>query len=60
MYQLDFSVLNEYLPAIMNGLVMTIKISIMSIILGSIMGVAGALILGSVVLSQRPAGGQRP
>ena len=43
MYQLDFSVLNEYLPAIMNGLVMTIKISIMSIILGSIMGVAGAL-----------------
>ncbi|MPM39526.1 Glutamine transport system permease protein GlnP [bioreactor metagenome] len=43
MYQLDFSVLNEYLPAIMSGLVMTIKISIMSIILGSIMGVAGAL-----------------
>ncbi len=43
MYQLDFSVLSEYMPAILDGLLMTIKISILSIILGSIMGVAGAL-----------------
>lgn len=43
MYQLDFSVLSEYMPAIIDGLLMTIKISILSIILGSIMGVAGAL-----------------
>ncbi len=43
MYQLDFGVLREYLPAILDGLYMTIQISILSIILGSIMGVAGAL-----------------
>lgn len=43
MYQLDFSVLSEYMPAIIDGLLMTIKISILSIILGSVMGVAGAL-----------------
>ena len=43
MYQLDFGVLSEYLPAIIDGLYMTIQISILSIILGSIMGVAGAL-----------------
>lgn len=43
MYQLDFSVLSEYMPAILDGLLMTIKISILSIILGSIMGIAGAL-----------------
>lgn len=43
MYQLDFGVLREYLPAILDGLYMTIQISILSIILGSVMGVAGAL-----------------
>lgn len=43
MYQLDFTVLREYLPAILDGLVMTIQVSVLAIILGSIMGVAGAL-----------------
>ena len=43
MYQLDFTVLQEYLPAILDGLVMTIQVSVLAIILGSIMGVAGAL-----------------
>ena len=43
MYQLDFTVLREYLPAILDGLVMTVQVSVLAIILGSIMGVAGAL-----------------
>ena len=43
MYQLDFTVLQEYLPAILDGLIMTIQVSVLAIILGSIMGVAGAL-----------------
>ena len=43
MYQLDFTVLQEYLTAILDGLVMTIQVSVLAIILGSIMGVAGAL-----------------
>jgi polar amino acid transport system permease protein len=42
-YQLDFTVLREYLPAILDGLVMTVQVSVLAIILGSIMGVAGAL-----------------
>lgn len=43
MYQLDFGVLAEYMPSIMDGLLMTIKISILSIVFGTIMGIMGAL-----------------
>ena len=43
MYHLDFHVLVEYLPSIMDGLFMTIKISIMSIIAGTLLGILGAL-----------------
>lgn len=43
MYQLDFSVLTEYMPALLEGLNMTIQISILSIIFGTIMGILGAL-----------------
>lgn len=43
MYQLDFGVLVEYLPSIMDGLIMTIKISILSIFLGTFFGIVGAL-----------------
>ena len=56
MQHLDFSVLIEYLPAIMDGLFMTIKISVMSIILGSIMGVGGALCRTSKSLLLRSIG----
>ena len=52
MYQLDFGVLTEYWPSMMDGLAMTIKISVLSIILGTVMGILGALcrISGSLIL----------
>ena len=52
MYQLDFGVLAEYWPSMMDGLVMTIKISVLSIILGTVMGILGALcrISGNLIL----------
>ena len=43
MYQLDFGVLTEYWPSMMDGLAMTIKISVLSIMLGTLMGILGAL-----------------
>ncbi len=43
MYTLDFSVLVQYWPAMLAGLEMTIKISALSIVFGTAMGVAGAL-----------------
>lgn len=43
MYQLDFGVLTEYWPSMLDGLLMTIKISILSIMLGTVLGVLGAL-----------------
>lgn len=39
---LDFGILVEYWPAILNGVVMTVKISILSILLGTLIGIAGA------------------
>lgn len=39
---LDFGILVEYWPAILGGVVMTVKISILSIILGTAIGIAGA------------------
>jgi polar amino acid transport system permease protein len=42
-YQLDFGVLVEYIPSIVDGLIMTIKISVLSIFLGTFMGIMGAL-----------------
>ena len=52
MYQLDFGVLAEYWPSMMDGLVMTIKISVLSIILGTVLGILGALcrISGNLIL----------
>lgn len=43
MYHLSFDVLVEYWPALMSGVVMTIEISVLSIIFGTILGVIGAL-----------------
>jgi polar amino acid transport system permease protein len=43
MYKLDFGVLVEYLPQMLAGLRMTFVISLLSIIGGTILGVAGAL-----------------
>jgi polar amino acid transport system permease protein len=43
MYQLHFGVLIEYLPAIIDGLIITVKISILSIIFGTLIGILGAL-----------------
>jgi polar amino acid transport system permease protein len=43
MHNLNFSVLLEYWPAMLVGLQMTIKISVLSILLGTLMGLAGAL-----------------
>jgi polar amino acid transport system permease protein len=43
MYKLDFGVLVEYLPQMLAGLKMTFVISVLSIIGGTILGVAGAL-----------------
>lgn len=43
MYKLDFSVLIEFLPAIKDGLCMTMLISALAIIGGTICGVTGAL-----------------
>jgi len=43
MYRLNFAVLLEYWPAFLAGLQMTIKVSVLSIFFGTLMGVAGAL-----------------
>jgi polar amino acid transport system permease protein len=43
MHNLNFSVLLEYWPAMLAGLRMTIKISVLSIFFGTLMGLAGAL-----------------
>jgi len=43
MYKLDFRVLIEYLPQLLDGLKWTFLISVMSVIGGTILGVAGAL-----------------
>ena len=43
MYKLNFAVLTEYWPALLAGLQMTVKVSVMSIFFGTLMGVAGAL-----------------
>ncbi len=43
MFNLNFRVLVEYLPAMLQGLEMTIYISALSIVFGTIMGLAGAL-----------------
>jgi len=43
MYKLDFGVLVEYLPQLLDGLKWTFLISVMSVIGGTILGVAGAL-----------------
>lgn len=43
MQHLNFSVLLEYWPAILGGLRMTVKISAMSILFGTLMGLVGAL-----------------
>jgi polar amino acid transport system permease protein len=43
MFSLNFRVLVEYLPAMLQGLQMTIYISALSIVFGTIMGLAGAL-----------------
>ena len=39
MHQLDFKVIIEYLPAILDGLAMTVQISILSIICGTGIGI---------------------
>jgi polar amino acid transport system permease protein len=43
MYKLNFAVLTEYWPALLAGLQMTVKVSVLSILFGTVMGVAGAL-----------------
>jgi polar amino acid transport system permease protein len=43
MYKLNFAVLLEYWPALLAGLQMTIRVSVLSIFFGTLMGVAGAL-----------------
>ena len=43
MYKLNFAVLAEYWPALLAGLQMTVKVSLLSIFFGTLMGVAGAL-----------------
>jgi polar amino acid transport system permease protein len=43
MYKLNFAVILEYWPALLAGLQMTIKVSVLSILFGTLMGVAGAL-----------------
>jgi polar amino acid transport system permease protein len=43
MYKLNFAVLLEYWPAFLAGLQMTVKVSVLSILFGTLMGVAGAL-----------------
>jgi polar amino acid transport system permease protein len=42
-YSLDFGILAEYMPSILDGLLVTIKISALSIVFGTVMGVVGAL-----------------
>lgn len=43
MYQLDFGVIIEYWPAIVEGIITTVKISVFSILLGTLFGIVGAL-----------------
>jgi polar amino acid transport system permease protein len=43
MYHLDFKVLIEYLPQLLDGLKWTLIISVLSVIGGTVFGVAGAL-----------------
>ncbi|EGO62155.1 amino acid ABC transporter permease [Acetonema longum] len=43
MHQLEFKVIIEYMPAILDGLAMTVQISALSIICGTVIGVLGAL-----------------
>lgn len=43
MYKLNFAVLVEYWPAMLDGLIMTVKVSAWSILFGTLMGLAGAL-----------------
>jgi len=43
MYQLHFEIILEYLPAILGGLWTTVEISLLSILCGTVIGVAGAL-----------------
>lgn len=43
MYELDFTVLTEYMPAIFAGVLTTIKISALSIVFGTLVGIFGAL-----------------
>jgi len=43
MYQLHFEIILDYIPAILAGLVTTVEISIMSILCGTVIGIAGAL-----------------
>lgn len=43
MYTLNFAVLTEYWPALLAGLQMTVKVSLLSIVFGTLMGIAGAL-----------------
>ena len=43
MYKLDFAVLLEYMPQLLNGLKWTIIISLLAVIGGTILGMAGAL-----------------
>jgi len=56
MHNLNFSVLLEYWPAIVAGLQMTIKISALSILCGTLMGLAGALAKVSRLRLLRAAG----
>ena len=43
MYQFHFEIILEYIPAILAGLLITVKISLLSILFGTVIGVAGAL-----------------
>ena len=43
MYQLDFKVLIEYFPQLLTGLEWTIFISLISVVGGTVLGIAGAL-----------------
>lgn len=52
MHTLDFGILAEYWPSMMDGLAMTIRISVLSIIFGTVMGILGAFcrISGNIVI----------
>ena len=49
MYKLNFAVLTEYWPALLAGLQMTVKVSVLSICFGTLMGVAGALVGAAMI-----------